>query len=71
MAEVSLAWQLGRPGVAAPIVGATKPRHLEAALRALDVTLSDEERTALDVTLTPEEIGTLETPYRAHAIKGY
>ena len=58
-AEVSLAWLLSRPAVVAPIVGATKPEHLDAAIRALDV------------TLTPEEIGTLETPYRAHAIKGY
>jgi aryl-alcohol dehydrogenase-like predicted oxidoreductase len=58
-AEVSLAWLLSRPAVVAPIVGATKPEHLDAAIRALDV------------TLTPEEIVELETPYRAHAIKGY
>ena len=59
MAEVSLAWLLGRPGVTAPIIGATKPRHLEAALRALDVTLSDEERAAV------------EAPYRAHPVRGH
>jgi aryl-alcohol dehydrogenase-like predicted oxidoreductase len=58
MAEVALAWLLSRPGVTAPIVGATKPEHLEAALRALDVTLSDEEQAALDA------------PYRPHAVRG-
>jgi aryl-alcohol dehydrogenase-like predicted oxidoreductase len=59
MAEVALAWLLGRPGVTAPIVGATKPEHLGAALRALDV------------KLTPEECAVLETPYRPHAVKGH
>jgi aryl-alcohol dehydrogenase-like predicted oxidoreductase len=58
-AETALAWLLGRPGVAAPIVGATKPHHLEAALRALDLTLTDEERAAL------------EAPYLPHAVKGH
>jgi aryl-alcohol dehydrogenase-like predicted oxidoreductase len=58
MAEVALAWLLGCPGVAAPIVGATKPEHLEAALRALDV------------DLTPEERGALEAPYQPHAVRG-
>ena len=59
MAEVSLAWLLGRPGVAAPIVGATKPNHLEAALRALSLTLTAEERASL------------EAPYRPHAVRGF
>jgi aryl-alcohol dehydrogenase-like predicted oxidoreductase len=59
MAEVALAWLLSRPGVVAPIVGATKPHHLEAALRALDLTLTEEERAAL------------EAPYRPHAVKGH
>jgi 1-deoxyxylulose-5-phosphate synthase len=58
-AEVSLAWLLSRPAVVAPIVGATKPEHLDAAIRALDVTLS------------PEEIAALEAPYRAHNVKGH
>jgi 1-deoxyxylulose-5-phosphate synthase len=58
MAEVALAWLLGRPGISAPIVGATKLEHLEAALRALDLALSDEERAAL------------EAPYRPHAVRG-
>jgi 1-deoxyxylulose-5-phosphate synthase len=43
----------------APIVGATKPEHLDAAVRALDV------------GLTPEEVAMLEAPYRPHQVKGY
>ena len=58
MAEVALAWLLGRPGVTAPIVGATKPEHLEAALRALDLELTTEERDAL------------EAPYQPHVVRG-
>jgi aryl-alcohol dehydrogenase-like predicted oxidoreductase len=58
-AEVALAWLLSKPAVAAPIVGATKMSHLEAAIRAVDV------------TLTPEEIATLEAPYRPHAVRGH
>jgi aryl-alcohol dehydrogenase-like predicted oxidoreductase len=59
MAEVGLAWLLGRPGVVAPIIGATKPAHLETAIRALDL------------KLTVEETAELEKPYRPHTIKGH
>jgi len=59
MAEVALAWVLGRPGVVAPIVGATKLEHLEAALRALQL------------ELTPEERASLEQPYAPHAVRGF
>ena len=58
-AEVALAWLFSRPAVVAPIVGATKPEHLDAAVRALDV------------TLTAEEIAILESPYRPHDVKGH
>ena len=58
-AEVSLAWLLSRPAVVAPLVGATKPEHREAAIRALDVALS------------AEEIVALEAPYRPHDVKGH
>jgi aryl-alcohol dehydrogenase-like predicted oxidoreductase len=58
MAEVALAWLLGRPGVVAPIVGATKLSHLETAICALDLTLTADERAAL------------EAPYQPHAVKG-
>ena len=59
MAEVALAWLMGRPGVAAPIVGATKAEHLETALKALSLNLSDAECVAL------------EEPYTAHGVRGY
>jgi aryl-alcohol dehydrogenase-like predicted oxidoreductase len=58
-AQVSLAWLLSKPAVAAPIVGATKPGHLESAV------------AALDIALTAEEIAALEAPYRPHPVKGH
>ncbi len=59
MAEVALAWLLSRPGVAAPIVGATKLDHLDAAIRSADLALTD------------AEIEGLEAPYRPHSIMGH
>jgi aryl-alcohol dehydrogenase-like predicted oxidoreductase len=56
--EVALAWLLQKPGVAAPIVGATKIEHLESAVRSLDV------------VLTEEQIRTVEAPYQPHAVRG-
>ena len=58
-AETALAWLLSRPGVVAPIVGATKLDHLETALRALDL------------TLTPDEVAALEGPYAPRPIRGW
>ena len=58
-AQIALTWLLGKPGVTAPIVGATKVEHLEDAIAAVDVTLSD------------AEIGRLEKPYRPHAVLGH
>ena len=58
-AQVALAWLLQKPAVTAPIVGATKPHHLEDAVAALSVKLSD------------EEIRLLEEPYIPHAIVGF
>ncbi|RKI58900.1 aldo/keto reductase [Corallococcus sp. AB049A] len=57
-AQVSLAWLLSKPAVTAPIIGATKPEHLEDAVKA--VTLK----------LTPEEVKALEAPYKPHAVRG-
>jgi len=57
--EVALAWLLQKKGVSAPIIGATKIEHLESAVRALDVTLSD------------EHIRALEEPYQPHAVRGH
>jgi aryl-alcohol dehydrogenase-like predicted oxidoreductase len=56
MAEVALAWLLSRRGVTAPIVGATKPEHLDAAIRALDLKLTDEEVTALEAEYRPHRV---------------
>jgi 1-deoxyxylulose-5-phosphate synthase len=47
-AQVALAWLLRQPAVTAPIVGATKPDHLEDAIAAVGVTLSDEEAAQLE-----------------------
>jgi aryl-alcohol dehydrogenase-like predicted oxidoreductase len=59
MAEVALAWLLARPGIAAPIIGATRLEHLEAAGRAVAL------------RLTPEETARLEAPYRPHPVRGF
>ena len=58
-AQLALAWVLRRPVVSAPIVGATKPHHLEDAVKALSVKLSD------------EEIKSLEEPYIPHPVVGF
>ena len=59
MAQVALAWVLNTRGVSAPIVGASKPGHVDDALAALDLTLS------------AEEIAQLEAPYVPHAVTGF
>ena len=58
-AQIALAWLLGKPGVTAPIVGATKLGHLDDAIASVDVRLTDDEVTRL------------ETPYRPHPIRGH
>jgi aryl-alcohol dehydrogenase-like predicted oxidoreductase len=58
-AQVALAWLLGKPGVTSPIVGATKPHHLEDAV------------AAISIKLTPEEIARLEEPYVPHPVLGF
>jgi aryl-alcohol dehydrogenase-like predicted oxidoreductase len=58
-AQIALAWLLSRPGVTAPIVGATKLAHLDAALAAVELELSE------------EEIARLEAPYRPHPVLGH
>jgi 1-deoxyxylulose-5-phosphate synthase len=58
-AQVALAWLLAKPAVTAPIVGATKLRHLEDALAAVDLDLS------------AEEVERLEAPYRPHRVLGH
>ena len=55
-AQVALAWVLGRPGVAAPIVGATRLQHLEDAVAAVDLRLDDDEVAALEAPYTPRAV---------------
>ena len=55
-ARVALAWVLQKPGITAPIVGATKPSHLEDAAAALSVRLTDEEVAALEAPYVPHEV---------------
>jgi 1-deoxyxylulose-5-phosphate synthase len=58
-AQIALAWMLHKPVITAPIVGATKPHHLEDAVAAVSLKLS------------AEEIAALEAPYVAHEIAGH
>jgi aryl-alcohol dehydrogenase (NADP+) len=57
--QIALAWLLSKPGVTAPIIGASKLPHLDAAV------------AALNVQLEPEEIRFLEEPYVPHRILGH
>jgi aryl-alcohol dehydrogenase-like predicted oxidoreductase len=58
-AQIALAWMLSKPVITAPIVGASKPHHLEDAVAALEVKLTD------------EEIAALEEPYVPHPVAGF
>lgn len=58
-AEVALAWLLHRPAVTAPIIGATKLEHIDAAVKAVSLELS------------PEEMQRLEEPYKPHRVLGH
>jgi len=58
-AQIALAWILARPGVTAPIIGASKPYQLEDAL------------AAMSIQLTAEEIARLEEAYEPHPILGH
>ena len=56
MAQVGLAWMLAKEAVTAPIVGATKPGHVEDAVAAVDVELSDDEIAALEAAYVPHPV---------------
>jgi aryl-alcohol dehydrogenase-like predicted oxidoreductase len=56
---VAVAWLLSRPGVTAPIIGATRLGHVTDALSASQLTLSD------------EEVRRLEQPYVPHPVLGH
>jgi aryl-alcohol dehydrogenase-like predicted oxidoreductase len=55
-AQVALAWVAHHPAVAAPIVGATKPQHLDDAIAAVDVVLTDDEVRELEAPYTPQPV---------------
>jgi len=57
--QVALAWILSKPGVTAPIIGASKLEHLDQSI------------AALDIKLTPDEIKRLEQPYLPHPVLGH
>jgi 1-deoxyxylulose-5-phosphate synthase len=59
MAQIALAWVLAKPGVSAPIVGASKVHHLDDAVGAIEI------------RLTSEEIDRLEASYVPHAVTGF
>jgi aryl-alcohol dehydrogenase-like predicted oxidoreductase len=54
MASLALAWHFTKPSVAAPIIGASKPHHVDAAVAALDIELSDEEVAKLEAPYRPK-----------------
>ncbi|MDH3753241.1 MAG: aldo/keto reductase [Acidimicrobiia bacterium] len=58
-AQVALAWMLSKPFITAPIVGATKPHHIDDAVAAVDLSLS------------ADEIALLEEPYTPHPVVGF
>jgi len=58
-AQVALAWLLGKPGVTAPIIGASKMEHLEEAVAALGIRLEE------------GEVRALEECYRPHPVRGH
>ncbi|HTX87475.1 MAG TPA: aldo/keto reductase [Bacteroidales bacterium] len=55
-AQISLAWILSKPVITAPIIGASKPGHLEQAVAALSVKLTDEEITRLEELYRPHPV---------------
>jgi aryl-alcohol dehydrogenase (NADP+) len=58
-AQIALAWLLQKPGITSPIIGATKMQHLEEAV------------AAVDIRLTEEEINNIDAPYMPHKILGH
>ena len=58
-AQVALAWMLQKPGITAPVVGASKMQHLEDAVAAVELKLDD------------AEVKALEEPYLPHRILGH
>ncbi len=59
MAQVATAWMLSKPVITAPIIGATKPHHIDDAV------------AAVDLVLTEQEVDRLEAPYQPHTVAGF
>lgn len=59
MAEVAMAWVLQKDGITAPIVGVSKLEHVDAALKAIDLHLTD------------DEVAAVEAPYRPRIVSGH
>ena len=55
-AQVALAWLLAQPVVTAPVVGASRPEHLEQAIDAVELRLSEQERAALEAPYRPRPV---------------
>jgi aryl-alcohol dehydrogenase (NADP+) len=55
-AQTALAWLLGRRGVVAPIIGASKPQHLEDAIAAVELVLSEDDRKSLEALYQPHPV---------------
>jgi aryl-alcohol dehydrogenase-like predicted oxidoreductase len=53
MAQIGLSWLLHKSAITAPIVGATKPKHIEDALQAIEVNLSEDEIAAMEAPYRP------------------
>jgi len=58
-AQIALAWLLGKEAISAPIIGATRPGHLDDAVAAVDLALGE------------KDVDRLESPYQPHALYGY
>ena len=58
-AQIALAWMLDKPGITSPVLGASKIKHLEEAVAALNIKLS------------PEDAAYLEEPYKPHPVLGH
>jgi aryl-alcohol dehydrogenase-like predicted oxidoreductase len=55
-AQVALAWMLQKPGITSPIIGASKPQHLDDAIAAVDIALSEDEMKRLQEPYVPHQV---------------
>ncbi len=56
-AQVAVAWMLHKPGITSPIIGATKMKHLEESLAAIEIQLSDDDIAYLEDPYVPKPVG--------------